>query len=225
MVSSPLYDGGIGSISEDAELDFAPRRSLDLPQPVPVHATLNSARSLSVRRQRPSSPLHSLAGAANLSSSYTPGPGTSRSSSGASSPSLPTGRFNETYPPLNHYSSNSSFSSMPSTPTSTRSRSPSVSSLDTIEDAPDAEWEAIEADRLAKLRAAAEAEEDRRNGNGGSDADGESRRRGSLDIPGARSGVGVGFGFGRRGDSSKKRWSVCGAERRADLDLETIWED
>ena len=27
-----------------------------------------------------------------------------------------------------------------------------------------------------------------------------------------------------RGDK-RKRWSVCGAERRGDLDLETIWED
>jgi hypothetical protein len=29
--------------------------------------------------------------------------------------------------------------------------------------------------------------------------------------------------FGSR--DKRKRWSVCGAERRGDLDLETIWED
>lgn len=98
---------------------------------------------------------------------------------------------------------------MPSTPSSNRSRSPSISSLETIEDAPDAEWEAIEADRIAKLKAAADAEDG-----------GEPRRRGgSLDIP-SRPG---GFGFGKGG--ARKRWSVCGGERRADLDLETIWED
>jgi len=31
------------------------------------------------------------------------------------------------------------------------------------------------------------------------------------------------LGFGSR--DKRKRWSVCGAERRQDLDLETIWED
>ena len=212
MISPPLYDGGIASISEDAELDTSPRLALDqLPQPIPFHTTLNSARSLSVRRQRPSSPLHSIA-----SANYAAIPTTPRSSSASSSPSFPTApRFNEGYPSLNHYASNSSFSSVPTTPTSTRSRSPSVSSLETIEDAPDLEWEAIEADRENKLRAAAQAVQEAGEGDG--------RRRGSLDIPGTRSGVG--FGFGKRGDSGKKRWSVCGGERRADLDLETIWED
>jgi hypothetical protein len=41
-----------------------------------------------------------------------------------------------------------------------------------------------------------------------------------LDVP-------RGFGFGRNGGSGRerKRWSICGGERRADLDLETIWED
>lgn len=105
---------------------------------------------------------------------------------------------------------------MSSTPSSARSRSPSISSLDTIEDAPDLEWEAIEADRVAKLRAATEAAEKANNG--------EPKRRGSLEIPGTRAGAG--FGFGRRGaDANRKRWSICGGERRADLDLETIWED
>lgn len=158
--------------------------------------SLNSSRPVGTRRPRQSSPNRSP-----LTSS-------------ASSPSLSAQRFpvTETYPSLHSYGSTSSFasfSSMPSTPSSNRSRSPSISSLETIEDAPDAEWEAIEADRIAKLKAAADAEDG-----------GEPRRRGgSLDIP-SRPG---GFGFGKGG--ARKRWSVCGGERRADLDLETIWED
>jgi hypothetical protein len=100
---------------------------------------------------------------------------------------------------------------MPSTPTSIRSRSPSISSLETIPDTPDEEAEAIEADRIAKLKAAADKEKD------GEQVD--FLRRSSLDVP----GVGRTLGFGKR--DSRKRWSVCGAERRGDLDLETIWED
>ena len=63
-----------------------------------------------------------------------------------------------------------------------------------------------EAEAIERLKRAAEGEE------------GEERRRSSLD------GGGRGFGF-TRGRSERKRWSVCGAERRGDLDLETIWED
>ncbi|KAI4720313.1 hypothetical protein E4T48_03496 [Aureobasidium sp. EXF-10727] len=194
------YDGAFQSISEDAELNITPRSHLDNPS----HAA-PFGRSLSLRRQRPSSPLHSL----------TPAAATPRSASATSSPSVASSRFNDHFPPLHHYSSNSSFSSISTTPSSARSRSPSISSLETIEDNPDLEWEAIEADRAAKQRAAAEAEEQ------GDDS--EPRRRGSLDIPGHRS---VGFGFGRRGgDPGRKRWSICGGERTHDLDLETIWED
>ena len=92
---------------------------------------------------------------------------------------------------------------MPSTPTSLRSRSPSISSLETIEDTPEAEEAAIlEAEEMAKLR----AEE--------SDGTAELRRRGSLD---ARGG-------GLRSNKERKRWSVCGAERRADFSLEPIEE-
>lgn len=194
------YDGAFQSISEDAELNITPRSHLDNPS----HTTPTFGRSQSLRRQRPSSPLHSL----------TPSAATSRSASATSSPSVTT-RFNENFPPLHHYSSNSSFSSISTTPSSARSRSPSISSLETIEDNPDLEWEAIEADRAAKQRAAEEAEEQ--------GDDNEPRRRGSLDLPGHRS---VGFGFGRRGgDANRKRWSICGGERTVDLDLETIWED
>ncbi|KAH8910820.1 hypothetical protein BR93DRAFT_964666 [Coniochaeta sp. PMI_546] len=99
-------------------------------------------------------------------------------------------------------------SSVPSTPTSARSRSPSISSLETIPDSPDAEEAALEAERIAQLKAAADAAEG-----------GDSKGRSGLDVP-VR---GRTLGFGSR--DKRKRWSVCGAERRGDLDLETIWED
>ncbi|GAB7365770.1 hypothetical protein MBLNU230_g7105t1 [Neophaeotheca triangularis] len=149
-------------------------------------------------------------------------PSHASSSSGSSSPSLGPQRerfMNESYPGLHHYASTSSFSSMPSTPTSARSRSPSISSLDTIEDAPDLESEAIEVERIDRLKIEAERAESEERG------DQAGRRSGSLDAP-----RGQGFGFGRNGGSAgrggeRKRWSICGGERRADLDLETIWED
>lgn len=125
-------------------------------------------------------------------------------SSCASSPALSNMRYNESFPTLHSFASTSSISSISSTPTSMRSRSPSISSLDTIEDVPDLESLAIEADKRAQA-----------------DADHQATTRprtASLDIP--RSGATMGFGKGTR-----KRWSVCGGERRADLDLETIYED
>ncbi|KXJ95302.1 hypothetical protein Micbo1qcDRAFT_25468 [Microdochium bolleyi] len=103
-------------------------------------------------------------------------------------------------------------SSVPSTPSSMRSRSPSISSLETIPDTPDAEEAALEAERIAQLKAAADAVE-------GEDGSGDGKGRGNLDVP-AR---GRTLGIGSR--DKRKRWSVCGAERRGDLDLETIWED
>jgi len=96
---------------------------------------------------------------------------------------------------------------VPSTPSSARSRSPSISSLETIPDSPDAEEAALEAERIAQLKAAADA------------AEGGDAKKGGLDVP-VR---GRTLGFGSR--DKRKRWSVCGAERRQDLDLETIWED
>ncbi|KAJ2894073.1 basic proline-rich protein [Zalerion maritima] len=103
-------------------------------------------------------------------------------------------------------------SSVPSTPTSLRSRSPSISSLETIPDSPDAEEAALEAERIAQLKAAAEGSD--------SDTDSDSNKsRSSLDVPNR----GRTLGFGSR--DKRKRWSVCGAERRGDIDLETIWED
>jgi hypothetical protein len=101
-------------------------------------------------------------------------------------------------------------SSVPSTPTSMRSRSPSISSLETIPDSPDAEEAALEAERIAKLKAVAEAAER------GESAEGKGQ--GNLDLTRGRT-----LAFGSR--DKRKRWSVCGAERRGDIDLETIWED
>lgn len=188
--TSPSFYDGFEDIPEDGELNLSTYSAVT----PSYHTSMKPSRSLSGRRQRPTSPV-----SGQLTSSI-------------SSPALSSsGRFNETYPNLHHYGSYSSISSMPSTPSSNRSRSPSISSLDTIEDAPDLEWEAIEADRIAKLKAAADAEEQDEE---------ETQRRSSLEIPGQRP---VGFGFGRQ--NQRKRWSVCGAERRADLDLETIWED
>lgn len=114
-------------------------------------------------------------------------------------------------------------SSIPSTPTSLRSRSPSISSLETIPDAPDAEDAAIEAFRIAQLKAAADEVE-------GDEAAIELKRKNSLSKLDSLIGEGgqsrgrtLGLGGGSR--DKRKRWSVCGAERRGDLDLETIWED
>lgn len=52
----------------------------------------------------------------------------------------------------------------------------------------------------------------------------ELKRRGDAIIDaGATRGRTLGLTYGSR--DKRKRWSVCGAERRGDLDLETIWED
>ncbi|KAJ1331538.1 hypothetical protein MN608_04997 [Microdochium nivale] len=102
-------------------------------------------------------------------------------------------------------------SSVPSTPSSMRSRSPSISSLETIPDTPDAEEAALESERIAQLKAAADAAD----GDDGS----EGKGRGNLD------GQSRGRTVGASARDKRKRWSVCGAERRGDLDLETIWED
>ncbi|TDZ31220.1 hypothetical protein C8035_v005304 [Colletotrichum spinosum] len=155
------------------------------------------------RHRRPSSPLRHPGHVSTGSLPTMP----STPTASASSPSY------RGYEAFSHsYGMSSSFpSSMPSTPTSARSRSPSISSLETIPDSPDAEEAAMEAERIAQLKAAADAAE------GGEAA--ESKGRGSFDAP-AR---GRTLGFGSR--DKRKRWSVCGAERRQDLDLETIWED
>lgn len=208
--------GAIESIQEDSELDITPRQPL--PQLPSMYAAVQRSSSL---RRRPASPLHASMNA-NPPTSYPASVidqgaplSMSSASSSSNSPSLAPQRYNEAYPSLHHYASSSSFSSIPSTPTSQRSRSPSITSLETIEDAPDLESEAIEAEHIERLKLAAEREERAERGEDGDDG---SRRRGSLDVP-------RGFGFSRGGNRERKRWSVCGGERRADLDLETIWED
>lgn len=100
------------------------------------------------------------------------------------------GMVNEPYSPI----------TAPSTP---RSRSPSVSSLETIEDEPVGEEEAER--EVVKV----------------------------VPVKGVvRSWVGDGSGasgngsgeMGKRGSGGRKRWSVCGGERRGDFGLGTIWE-
>lgn len=172
-----------------SERSSAPNLGLGLPAAV-VTSSL----------RRPSSPLrHVSSSTGSLPNIPTTPSSTATSPSYRSYDSLSVG-----YPFALNYPS----SSVPSTPTSVRSRSPSISSLETIPDSPDAEEAALEAERIAQLEAAAEAVEG-----------GDGRGKGSLDLP-AR---GRTLGFGSR--DKRKRWSVCGAERRQDLDLETIWED
>ncbi|KAL2004332.1 hypothetical protein VTN02DRAFT_3126 [Thermoascus thermophilus] len=189
--------------SNSTEPDFATSPTLSSS----IHYTFPRT----VRRQ-PSSPLHLNPVGGNGQYSNSP-------TSTHSSPMMLATKFNEAYPGYSF----SSGSSVPSTPTSLRSRSPSISSLETIPDIPDAEAAAIEADRVAKQQA--EAEKRAAGMENTSDA---SRRRGTVDVAPSsttfgsmRTGLG---GYGVRADK-RKRWSVCGAERRQDLDLETIWED
>lgn len=180
------------NIPEHAELDLTEDFSSYSPIPS-YHNTFPRSR------RRPASPLHASASAPSLN----PNP---RSELRAISPhtagtSSPQHRYylNEAYP-----NSFGSASSMPSTPSSFRSRSPSISSLETIEDTPDAE----EAARLA-------AEEDAKyRAEMGDSAEPDPKRRGSLEL---RSST-------LRSNKERKRWSVCGAERRADFSLEPIEE-
>ncbi|KAI7013505.1 hypothetical protein KC362_g15995 [Hortaea werneckii] len=181
---SPSFSGGtpaIESIQEDSELDFTPRQTNTLPQPPSAAAMTSFSRSGSLRR-RPASPLHSLNNptppppppTSTPSSSYptspairpVPSPNTPSSTPHTRQPSLE--RFRDephpttttpltlhTYPSTSSFQTSSSSISIPSTPTSARSRSPSISSLETIEDAPDLESEAVEVERkIAAERAA-----------------------------------------------------------------------
>jgi hypothetical protein len=166
------------------------------------------------RSRRPASPLRYLSQQSAVAGGTTP----TTPSSIASSPSYQSSRFNDAFLGTSTYSGSLSYpgsfasSSVPSTPTSARSRSPSISSLETIPDSPDAEEAALEAERIAQLKAAADA----------ADGGDYSKTKGTLDISGGR-GRTLGVGFGSR--DKRKRWSVCGAERRGDLNLDTIWED
>ncbi|KAI1128406.1 hypothetical protein F5Y10DRAFT_176388 [Nemania abortiva] len=191
----------------------APRKPVDeaYPPPSPVRSSVlegdrrHAERSSSPTStntlpsyKRASSPLRYSAYSSPTPSFTFPGP----PSSGTASPSFRSEGSATGYS-LSYYPS-----SVPSTPSSMRSRSPSISSLETIPDTPDAEEEALEAERIAQLKAAADAAEN-----------GDSKGRTSLDVPIRGRTLGIGS------RDKRKRWSVCGAERRGDLDLETIWED
>jgi hypothetical protein len=204
-----LPNRGLNDISETGALsseDLTPRateRSSSPVTSVPHSATFP-------RHRRSASPLRYLSQqhAAAASTPTTP-------SSATSSPLYQSSKF-DSFLGTNSYSGTFSYpgsfasSSVPSTPTSARSRSPSISSLETIPDSPDAEEAALEAERIAQLKADADAA-DR----------GDSKNKAALEASGGR-GRTLGVGFGR---DKRKRWSVCGAERRGDLNLDTIWED
>lgn len=232
----------VPTIEEHAELSLvSPSSTPTIPEdaimpasPQPIHSAFPRSR------RRPSSPLYSGQPPRVGSPGYrvlhtsTSTPvlsqygihGTHGTSSSSISPALtssPTSKFNEAFPvsqtPSTTTAAVSSASSvyslsmastaysgsMPSTPTSLRSRSPSVSSLGTIPDSPDAEEEAMERERQ--------------------DAHDRLDRLERLNkIVGNRDSEDL----GRRmvgGGKERKRWSVCGAERRGDLEMETIWED
>ncbi|KAL2038220.1 hypothetical protein N7G274_009168 [Stereocaulon virgatum] len=175
------------TISENSELDLTQGATGDYDS-TPASPTPYIHQTFPRTRRRPASPLSQSA-----FGSSTP-KNTLRACT--STPSLSPNHYNESYPSNYSYSSGS----IPSTPTSLRSRSPSISSLETIPDSPDAE---LEAEEIARLKAAADREEQSEEG---------VRRRLGGDSPGLR------------GRDKRKRWSVCGAERRGDLGLETIWE-
>ncbi|RJE18680.1 hypothetical protein PHISCL_08978 [Aspergillus sclerotialis] len=190
------------NISDQAE----PGQSNSQSEPRPQSPVLLPFPRIS--RRRPSSPLQFASTPSSSQPVGTP-PSTA-------SPMI-LSRYNESYPGL----STPSASSMPSTPSSMRSRSPSISSLETIPDIPDAEDAALEADRTAALKAAADTADEAEASNLG------TRRRGASDVLNTSHSLAVpragSIGYLRA--DKRKRWSVCGAERRQDLDLETIWED
>jgi hypothetical protein len=165
------------------------------------------------RSRRSASPLRYLSQSQAANGLSTPTTPSSAGSSPFNQPSrfdsfLGTSSYSNTF----SYPGSFASSSVPSTPTSARSRSPSISSLETIPDTPDAEEAALEAERIAQLKADADA------------ADGGEYAKGKpgLEASGDR-GRTLGLVFGSR--DKRKRWSVCGAERRGDLNLDTIWED
>ena len=182
------------NIPEHAELDLSDRFPVEYSSISPIP---QYHHTFPRSRRRPASPLHASA-SAPLLSVRSELRAVSPHTSGTVSPHTKY-YANEAFP-----NSFSSVSSMPSTPSSFRSRSPSISSLETIEDTPDAE----EAARIA-------AEEDLRYRAEMGEAEmTESKRRSSLE----------GRGSTLRSNKERKRWSVCGAERRADFSLEVIEE-
>lgn len=77
----------------------------------------------------------------------------------------------------------------------------------------------MEAEHIGKLKAAADAAE-------AAEAEAETARKlqaAGLQVPGAQNGPVVWSTQSLK--EKRKRWSVCGAERRGDFEMETIWED
>lgn len=203
MNRTQVIGESVPAIAEDGETPRAQGRSSS-PNGLMPHNTLPR------RSRRPASPLRNISLPYSLSGGSSPTTPTALTSS----PSYQSNKFTESISGCYNYPGSSTSSSVPSTPNSVRSRSPSISSLETIPDSPDAEEAALEAERIAQLKAAADAED-------GDEASQESKRTGSLDT--SFRGRTLGTSYGSR--DKRKRWSVCGAERRGDLDLETIWED
>ncbi len=179
------------NIPEHAELELS--SDVDLSHPSPMYSFSNTFPRAA--RRRTNIPLHQSASAPSLHARAA------SPLSGRTSPSPPPFAPQKyTLEPYPTYSF-SSASSVPSTPTSLRSRSPSVSSLETIEDTPDAEEAAL-------------MEEEESKSKGDESDTSESRRRSSLELRASN----------LRSNKERKRWSVCGAERRADFSLEPIIE-
>lgn len=203
----PTPSGGPGfteieSIAEDSELDLTQSNRDNQGSPIPTFSVAFSRSNSGRGRRRPTSPLYQ-----QTQTVETP------AASASASPSLPSSRFNEPHPFVL-----SAASSIPSTPTSIRSRSPSISSLETIPDSPDAEEEAVEEHHIAKLKVAAEVAD-------AADVEAETNRKLrdiGLVVPDGASNSSV--WSPQRLKEKRKRWSVCGAERRGDF-METIWED
>ncbi|KAK6332656.1 hypothetical protein TWF730_004316 [Orbilia blumenaviensis] len=107
-----------------------------------------------------------------------------------------------------------SLTSNASSPTSSRSCSPSLTtySLETIEDSPDGELLAIlEEEEERQQRDAAEKEE--------KEKEEDTIGLGLSLVTSSMNNMSL------RESKRRQRWSVCGAERRSDFDLETIYED
>lgn len=177
------------------------------------NTSLSSATYPCPRIRQPMSPRYALP------QENSPGIGASAIPPLTSPPATRSSRYSDSFLGANYcysapFSSPGSLSSflMPSTPTSARSRSPSISSLETIPDSPDAEEAALEAERSAQRKAAADASEGNK----------KAESKNTPETTGVGRGRMPGIVYGR---DKRKRWSVCGAERRGDLNLDTIWED
>ncbi|KAL9058790.1 MAG: hypothetical protein Q9162_001514 [Coniocarpon cinnabarinum] len=193
----------IESIAEDAELDLSRTTREAQGSPLPSFSAAFSRSNSGRGRRRPTSPLYQQTQVSELPAR---GP----------SPSFSSSRFNEPHP-----FASSATSSIPSTPSSFRSRSPSISSLETIPDSPDAEEEAAETYHIARLKAAADAAD-------AAEAEVETARKLrdiGLVVPEDGASSTTSMWSPQRLKEKRKRWSVCGAERRGDFEMETIWED